>query len=87
VHKIEPFLTMRKKYELVSGKEALPNEQKSLEKWDQRNKEVGAYIKICVYEVFAEIKNLREGTEIWKVLKQLYHNTSESWILNLTSYF
>jgi hypothetical protein len=32
-----------------------------------------------------EIENLREGTKIWKVLKQLYHNTSESWILNLTS--
>ena len=28
---------------------------------------------------------IREGTEIWNVLKQLYHNTSESWILNLTS--
>jgi hypothetical protein len=37
-------------------------------------------------EVFAKNKNLREGTKIWKVLKKLYHNTSESWILNLTSY-
>ena len=58
VHKIEPFLTMRKQYDLVSGKEVPPSEQKALEKWDQRNKEAGAYIKICVFdEVFAEIKN------------------------------
>ena len=54
VHKIEPFLTMKKQYDLVSGKEAPPTEQKALEKWDQRNKEAGAYIKICVSdEVFA----------------------------------
>ena len=29
-------------------KKCLPNEQRALEKWDQRNKEAGAYIKICV---------------------------------------
>ena len=86
VHTIEPFLTMRKQYDLVSGKEMPPTEQRALEKWDQRNKEAGAYIKICMsYEVFVEIKNLRDGIEIWKRLKDLYHNTSESWILNLTS--
>jgi hypothetical protein len=84
VHKIETFLTIRKPYDLVSGKEAPPTEQKALEKWDQRNKEAGAHIKICVSdEVFVEIKNLREGTKIWKVLKQLYHNTSESWMFFL----
>ena len=61
-------------------------EQRDLEKWDQINKEVGAYIKICVSdEVFAEIKNLRDDTKIWKRIENLYHNTSESWILNITS--
>ena len=35
--------------------------------------------------MFVEIKNLRDDIEIWKRLKNLYHNTSESWILNLTS--
>ena len=35
--------------------------------------------------MFTEIRNLRDGIEIWKILKDLYHNTSESWILNLTS--
>ena len=31
VHKIEPFLTMRMQYDLVSGKETLPTEQRALE--------------------------------------------------------
>jgi hypothetical protein len=35
VHKIEPLLTMRKQYDLVSGKETPPTEQKALEKWDK----------------------------------------------------
>ena len=86
VHKIEPFLTMRKQYDLVSGKEMPPTEQRALEKWDQRNKEACVYIKICVSdEVFVEIKILGDGIEKWKMLKYLYHNSSESWILNLTS--
>ena len=67
-------------------KKCLPNEQRALEKWDQRNKEVGPYIKIDVlHEVLAEIKHLRDSTLIRKMLEKMYHNTSESWILNLTS--
>jgi enolase len=69
VHKIELFLTMRKQYDLVSGKEAPLTEQKTLEKWYKINKEASAYIKICVSdEVFAEIKNLREGTKYGRYL-------------------
>ena len=36
-------------------------------------------------KVFPKINNSRDGAEIWKRIKNLYHNTSESWILNLTS--
>ena len=77
---------MRKQYDLVNGKEMPLTQQRPPEKWEQRNKEAHASIKICVsHEVFAKFKNLRDGNEIWKMLEDLCHNTSESWILNFTS--
>ena len=55
---------------MVSGKEMPPTKQRALEKWDQINKEAGAYIKICVFdEVFAEINDLWDGMRYENDLK------------------
>lgn len=85
-YKIEPFPTTRNQYDLVIGNGIVPTKQRTLKKLNWRNKEASAFIKICVSNyVFAKIKHIRKGTEIWQTLKKLYHNTTEPCILNIMS--
>ena len=86
VSHVEITLTLQNCYDIVAGSEQRPrNLGKDRDNLDKRDKKAVALIKLTLSEeVFSEVRNERSVVKVWEILKDLYQNSSNVWILSLT---
>lgn len=81
VSHIEITLTLQNCYEIVTGTKQRPTNPGK----DQENKAASLIKLTFSEEVFLEVRNERSGVKVWDILKNLYQNSSDVWILSLTT--
>ena len=86
VSHVEITLTLQNCYDIVTESEQRPtNPGKDQDNWDKRDKREATLIKLTLSEeVFPKVRNERSGVKVWEILKDLYQNLGDIWILSLT---